>query len=767
VPMSKQTVSRVAIALSLISIPAAAQEAAAPAPSSGLEEIVVTAQKRSENLKEIPMAVSVLSGAALAESHIEGFEDITRAIPGVSFGAGGAPGLDNIEIRGVSSNSGSATVGVYLDEVSITEKNLFNGQVEPRLFDIDRVEVLRGPQGTLYGASSMGGTLRFISKKPVLDEFSGTFSSDLSGTTHGGLNYDEQAVVNLPVVTGIAALRLGVDNGQDSGYIDNLTASGKLAHEGTNLDRWTVFRASSLIQPADWLTVTPALFAQHEVVDDTSVYYPDLGLYRQDKEVREPIRDNIFIPSVTVAGDLGWADLTSISSYFWQQLNRTEDGTFYNSEYLGSLIDADPPNGIANQGFRIGNLPGPEYSRTTTAVTTEEIRLASKSMAESGEPYTWLAGLLYSDYQIHKSDDAYVLGLNKTFRQVYGIAPEDSGVFAGSTFPDDSVALSSQRLEERQFAIFGDATYAILPELKASAGIRYAYARSAFTDLNQGFFGTNPPLFNSNARFYAPTPRFSLSYDIDENTTVYSTIARGFRLGGSEGPIAVPLCSADLKSLGIDNAPETYGSDALWSYEAGVKGRLFDDKLSINADGYYINWSKIQQTIPLPTCGYTVTTNVGNAESYGVEMELAYRPVPALTLSFSGDVSHAVLTKVTANVGASVGDAVLNTPDWMATFRVQYNHPFNDQVTGVINADWDETGHSHGTFDNTDPDYIRPNYGIMNGSIGVDLDQFTVSIYAKNLLDEQKAIQHPSILFTSEAYTVRPQTVGINVKGRF
>src|ERR1700690_1687488 len=199
--MSKLTVSRVAIAISLISIPATAQQAAAPGPSTGLEETVVTAQKRSENLKEIPMAVSVLSGATLAESHIEGFEDITRAIPGVSFGAGGAPGLDNIEIRGVSSNSGSATVGVYLDEVSITEKNLFNGQVEPRLFDIDRVEVLRGPQGTLYGASSMGGTLRFISKQPVLDEFSGTFSSDLSGTTHGGLNYDEQAVVNLPVVT--------------------------------------------------------------------------------------------------------------------------------------------------------------------------------------------------------------------------------------------------------------------------------------------------------------------------------------------------------------------------------------------------------------------------------------------------------------------------------------------------------------------------------------------------------------------------------------
>jgi outer membrane receptor protein involved in Fe transport len=769
--MSRHPVRWIALAAALAASPAGAQDqatvGAAPAQESGLEEIVVTAQKRSENLQEVPASVSVLSASVLKESHIDGFEDITRATPGVSFGAGGAPGLDNIEIRGISSNSGSATVGIYLDEVSITVKNLYNGQVQPRLFDTDRVEVLRGPQGTLYGASSMGGTIRFISKVPVLDTYTLDLATDLSGTQHGSLNYEEQAVANVPIVDGVAALRLGVDTGQDSGYINNYTPAGQLAHSGTNLDRWTVLRASSLIKPSDDLTITPALYTEHEVVDDTSVYYPYLGLYNQDKLVREPIRDNLFIPSVTVTKDFGWADLTSISSYFWQQLNRTEDGTYYNSEYLGSLIDADPPNGIMNQGYNIGNLPGPEYSRTTTAVTTEEVRLASKSVAESGLPFTWLVGLLYSEYQIHKSDDAYVVGFNKTFQNIYGVAPENSDVFAGSTFPDDAVDFSSQRLEERQFAAFADATYYILPDLKASAGIRYAYARSAFTDLNTGYFGTEPALFSSNARFYAATPKFSVGYDVDENTALYATAAKGFRLGGSEGPIAVPLCSADLSSLGIGTAPATYGSDKLWSYEAGAKGRLLDNKVSFDVDGYYITWDKIQQTINLPTCGYTVTTNVGNAESYGFEVQLAYRPLPGLTLSFSGDVSHAVLTTVTANVGASAGEAVLNTPDYMATFRVQYDFPINDATTGFINADYDEIGHSHGAFVNTDPDYIRPNYGVLNTSLGFDLDQYTVSLYAKNLADQEKAIQHPSILFNPEAYTVRPRTVGVNVRARF
>jgi len=768
--MSRQAVSWIVAATVLVTVPARAADpdnASAPPQAGGLEEIIVTSQKRTENLKEVPAAVSVINSEILKESHIEGLEDITRAIPGVSFAAGGAPGLDNIEIRGVSSTSGSATVGVYLDEVSITIKNLYNGQVEPKLFDIDRVEVLRGPQGTLYGASSMGGTIRFISKKPNLDDFSVDVASDLSGTKHGDVNFDEQAVMNLPIATGVAALRMGFDVGEDSGYINNYTTSGQLANSGTNSDRWTVFRASGLVQPADDWTITPALFAEHEVIDDTSVYYPQLGLYNQDKVVREPIRNNLFIPSLTVVKDFGWADLTSITSYFWQQLNRTEDGTYYNSVYLGQLIDSDPPNGIMNQGYNIGNLPGPEYTRTSTAVSTEEVRLSSKTTAESGLPFTWLVGLLYSDYQIHKSDDAYVQGLDSTFQKIYGMPPQDSNVFAGSNFPADSVDFSSQRLEERQYAAFGDFTYYILPELKASAGIRYAYARSGFTDVNAGFFGTTPPVFDSNARFYAATPRFSVTYDFDETTTFYATAAKGFRLGGSEGPIAVPLCSADLKSFGITTAPETYGSDKLWSYEGGVKARFLDNRLSVNADAYYINWDKIQQTVPLPTCGYSVTTNVGNAESYGFEFEVAYRPIPSLTLSLSGDTSHAVLTSVAAPVGASVGDSILNTPDWMATGRVEYDEPITDQITGFVNTDYDVVGHSHGTFTDTNPDYIRPVYGVLNASIGATINDYTMSLYAKNLLDETRAIQHPAILYNPEAFTVRPLTFGVNVRAKF
>ena len=200
------------------------------ATSTQLQEITVTAQKRTEDIKDIPFSVSAISGAELLEHHVADYDDLTRALPGISFEAGPGPGLDTIEIRGVSSQSGSATVGIYVDEVSVTVSNSqYDGAVQPKVFDLDRVEVLRGPQGTLYGASSMGGTIRFITKQPDLDAFSANASTDLSETHHGGFNNDEYGILNIPVIDGVFALRVGVDLANESGYIDHYISQGLLA----------------------------------------------------------------------------------------------------------------------------------------------------------------------------------------------------------------------------------------------------------------------------------------------------------------------------------------------------------------------------------------------------------------------------------------------------------------------------------------------------------------------------------------------------------
>jgi len=260
--------------------------------SGQLQEIIVTAQKRAEDIKDIPFSVSAISGAALAEHHIEDYDDITRTVPGISFQAGPGPGLDNIEIRGVSSTSGSATVGIYIDEVSVTVSNSqYDGAVQPKLFDLDRIEVLRGPQGTLYGASSMGGTIRFITKQPDLHSFSASVSTDLSETHHGGFNNDEYAILNIPVIDGVFALRIGVDLANESGYIDHYIPTPTGARlKPSNLVCWelefgeinlsggsAIFRERGL-KRADYLLKRPLMRLKGREICERSLSCINFGL---------------------------------------------------------------------------------------------------------------------------------------------------------------------------------------------------------------------------------------------------------------------------------------------------------------------------------------------------------------------------------------------------------------------------------------------------------------------------------------------------------
>jgi outer membrane receptor protein involved in Fe transport len=757
-----------AMAVTAAMLAAAASRAgpdAAAADSTALGEIIVTAQRRAEDAKEVPMSLSVIGGAALENSHIEGFEDISRAVPGLSFQAGGGPGLDTIEMRAVSSNSGSATVGIYLDDVPITVTNLYNGAIEPRLFDLDRVEVLRGPQGTLYGASSMGGAIRFISNQPDLTTFGGSADALGSGTHHGGANYDAQGTVNVPLVAGVAAVRIGIDVGEDSGYIDNYTLSNQRARRGTNDDKWTVLRLSGKIAADDSLTIIPAFFGEWEKTGDTSVFYPTVGLYEQQKEVQEPSTDNLRIGSLTITGQWDFGQFTSISSYVQQQFNRTEDGTFYNSAYLGYLIDQTPPGGIMNQGYQIGALPGPVYTWVKTSIATQEFRLASTPASDSG--LSWIGGLFFTDYKVHRQFNAYITDFTQTFERIYGIPPQDAGVFAGATFPNDSVATDDTTEDEKQYAAFADVSYRFNPSLKATAGVRYSHAPTSFNDYQGGYFSIGVPSVSTRATFNATTPKFSLTYDATPETTVYASASEGYRIGGSEIYVSPSLCAADLAGLGLATAPQNFNSDSLWSYEAGLKGRFLDDTLSINLDGYFVQWNNIQQTVTLPTCGFTITTNVGNAQAYGPELEIDYKPVRDLTLGLSTEYTHDALTKVTSSVGASVGDRILNVPEWMAALRADYSHPLADDVKGFVRADFDWTGPSNGAFAPSNPDYSRPVYSVLNASAGVNLRGYEISVFAKNLLDDHKIIQHPALLSEPEAYTVRPLTVGLNVKTRF
>ncbi len=738
---------------------------AAPSKSRQLEEIVVTSQKRRENVRSVPGSITVLSAAALQGRQIQTIEDVSRVSPGVSFQAGGGPGLDIIEVRGISSSSGSATVGIYLDEVPITLPNFYNGAIEPQFFDLSRVEVLRGPQGTLFGASSMGGTLRFISNVPDLEKFSGYSETIFSGTRHGSAYGEEQVVVNIPLIPDKLAVRLGADFVHNSGWINNYSSSGQLQNSGTNADSTAVFRASALYKPDDDWTITPSVFYQNQTVDDTSVYYPLIGLYKQDKEVFEPSRIRLIVGSLDVAKDLGFATLNSISGYFQQKFTRTSDGTYYNSEYLGELIDADPPFGIAGQGYKIGALPGPEYSVTTTGEFSQEVRLTSKTPQQSGLPFSWIGGLFLSSQTIQQPNDAYVNGLRKTFQQIYGIPIQDSAVFSGYTFPADSVDIATLHNQDRQYAVFGQASYLPLPHLTLTAGVRYTIAKEGATQYNTGYFAGSTPSqgYTALGDFYALTPKFSVSYDVSPQATLYATASKGFRVGGAAEYVPTNQCASDLASIGLASAPRTFGSDSLWNYEAGAKGRFFNGRLSFSTDAFLIDWRSIQQTLNLPTCGYVVTTNVGNAQSYGTETEARGQITDDLALRIAIGTVHATLTSVSTSIGPRVGEAILNSPDWSMTIGGEYRHQVSDRLDVFASVDNNWIGESHGSYTTTDPDYLRKEYNVVNATAGLDYGPYEFSLFAKNLLDNTQIIQRPSILFVEEGYTLRPLTVG----GRF
>lgn len=762
--------------------------------STRVDEVIVTAERRSEDVKKVPAGISVLGGVALQERQITNLEDISRAVPGVSFGSGGGPGLDNIEMRGVSSTSGSATVGIYLDDVSLTSKNLKNGAVgaiEPKLFDMDRVEMLRGPQGTLYGASSEGGAIRFISNQPDLNNFSLTLGSEGSVTSHGGANFEDQFVVNQPLLGGRGAIRFGIDAGELSGWIDNLgccgthipgasvtnAPAGQVVNKNVNDERWLVAKLSGKFEIDDTLSVTPSIFAEWDNTSDTSVYYPTVGLYQQEKEVPEPIDNRFIVGSLNINKDFGFAQLSSITSYFQQDLYRNNDGTYDNSEYFsGEVIAPYYPNNPDT--YQIGQLPSPTPTWTRTSSVSQEIRLASNTSTGGQDKFSWVAGMYFSDFNIQNNLNAYVQNFVPTFTRIYGVSPANSLVpdFRGQSFslpgqPNGSIIYTTAHTHEEQYAAFGDVTYSLKPNLKLTAGVRYSYAPGSYVQNQIGFFAQGvPPVVSETTNFTSVTPKFSVLYEANDDVSLYATVGQGNRLGGGNAFIPPTACDRDLRSLGYTSAPTSYKSDSLWSYEGGLKGKFLDKKLSVNADVYYLEWTDLQQKISLPVCGSSLIANVGNAVSYGPELELTYRPISGLTFGLTYSYSHAAISQIRTkdfSLGIAVGDSVLFVPEWMASFRAQYNRDLTSDISGFVRADYNFTGPSHGSFKHTAPGYSQPEYSVMNASIGASHGRYEVSIFAKNLLNNSQKIQVPVLQALAEAYTLRPLTAGARLKAKF
>ena len=796
------------------------------ASKTKVEEIVVTSQKRSENVRKVPLSVTVLNGAQIRAAHIQNFADLTRSVPNLSFSSQAGEGLSNLELRGVSSSAGTATVALYLDDVSLTTRNLpTEGASEPRFLDISRLEVLRGPQSTLYGASALGGTLRYISNAPKMDVFEGNVFSELSGTYHGGVNYDEQGVLNIPLVEHKLVLRLAGENGTDSGYISNVNPiNGALIKSGINSTTFDVVRGTLVWTPTDWLTITPSVFFQNFIQHDSDAQYLTLPHDQTPKRVPEPGHDKLIVPSFTLNADLGFANLIAVTGNYERQFHRTLDSTIYDnlSAYLCNPANDIPssdgspatpfcgfdqnnnpienaPNGLYNA---LNQRPSQTFFNNTVRQWSEEIRLVSKPYVpeQGGLPFTWIAGLYYSDEHTTSTDTEFVRGASSIF-QVFGTSPSDPTVLGGG-FPGavvrDQVFQSITSYDTAQYAVFGEGTYYPLPNLRLTAGARYQFSRDGESTFQQYFYDYgNPGLTTSVGHFYTFLPKFAISYDITPTNTIYANASKGFRLGSENRRIPFKPGDAqssgtpsyDLAQLGITTDPPTnFGPDKLWNFEIGDKGRALGGRITFSADVFYIKWNDIQTEIPLTTSGDEFQTNAGAAQNYGAEFEIRSRVTEDLTLGLSGSVLNATLDKGVVIAGKLVagtfaGEKVPGVPDFNLSFDARENFRITDRIGGFVAIAPSWVGASHGVVVDTNPDYKRPSYISLDASAGLEFGRWEFTLFGRNLTNNNKVIQRPNIAGSAspaylfdylgtqtrnlQGFTLRPLTVGMNAALKF
>ena len=775
----------------LITVTGNAQEAppavqTRQASSDQIQTVVVTASKRKEDASKVAMSISVMSGEDMTAQHIGDYADMTRSIPNISFSGGGSggdagdgPGLSNIEMRGVSSTAGSATVGIYQDDVSMTVANLYSmGSAEPVFFDLDRVEVLRGPQGTLYGASSMGGTIKFITNQPNLKQQETSFYTEASSFKNGQGSYSANAVFNQPIIPGELAVRFGVEGGHQGGYINLVNDTGAVTNYGINWQDNSVMRFALKWAPTKDLSITPSVFYQKMKTGDTDVSYSQvliggapagIGLpnYETNKLTREPGTDKLLVPSLTVNYSTDFGELVSVSSFFQRKFARQQDGSFVDSVSLGGYI-------MGNQGLAdaLTTLPAAVTLNNEVRQFSQEVRMASKAYDPSVSAWTWLAGAYAANLNTDVLENDYVHGVNATFAQ-FGASPSDPNVLYGALpqgFPNDDSYYGQYHYHDTQQAVFGEANYYFSPTLHATVGMRYMRATENFEN-NQGLFYQGGSTF-SDTTFNGSksTPKFSLTWEIDPTNTLYASAAEGFRIGGTNYPVPVGLCNLPGPT------PTSYNSDSLWSYELGNKSRFLNNRLSFNASVFYVKWKNMQQSIILP-CAFDYDVNVGDATTYGAEFELKAKPVSSVLIDLSGGMTHATLDNSDgANagvVGAVQGATIPGVPKFNMALTAQYSFSISDEILGFVRGASHWTGTSHGGFQNLpngelNPDFQRPSYNSVDASTGVSRDNWEVSLFVKNLLNNNMVIQRPIVQSElGEVYRIAPRVIGVSLAAKF
>ncbi|MET0272313.1 MAG: TonB-dependent receptor [Phenylobacterium sp.] len=707
---------------------------AADAPQSGastVQEIIVTANKREENLRDVPQSVTAISGESLERMRAATFEDYVGRVPGMAL-VGSQPGSSRLAIRGINAGGVSATIGTYVDETpygSVT--GLANGAVlAPDLdtFDMQRVEILRGPQGTLYGASSLGGVLKFVTNAPDPSRLAARVEVGGESTKSGSTSGSVKGVFNAPLGDK-AAVRVSGYYSDQSGFIDDPTRDAKNVNEA----KYSGVRASLLFQPTDNFTLRASAVGQEisskgsseEDVDQITLE-PVYGERAQSRLFAQPSDVSYRIYNLTADYDLGFANLVSATSYATLQLDRNEDGT----ALLGDLLSS-----IFGQPLGVGLLVDLHQKKFT-----QEVRLASPA-----QQFEWLVGGFYTHEE------------NRLLQNLSGLNVQNPPQVATGFQDLQTVSLPSDYSE---YAAFANVDYHFTDRFDVSVGGRYSHNKQSALQTNGGLLSGPGSSFGGTSSEDVFTFAVAPKYKLSENATVYARAAKGYRPGG---PNAVsPLAPAAV--------PRTFASDTIINYEAGLKADLLDRTMAVELTAFFIKWSDIQLLANVDNFG--VNTNGGRAESKGVEGSVTYVPTQGLTLSANGAYTQANLTEDTPDLlGGKDGQRLPYSPLFAGSLNADYTRPVLDDASLVLGASLRFTGRRRSDFD---PDFGQtsvPSLTTFDVRAGLDWGNYRVQAYVKNLFDEGGYLSlgggAASPTGVLQGGLIRPRTIGLSLSASY
>lgn len=724
--------------------------AATDASDTTLEPVTVTAERRSESIQEVPLSVTAISGDTLQKFDAVDFTDYAHSIPNLSFGTGSDFGVTNgrtITIRGITGGryrNGGATTSFYIDDTPLPTA------LDPRVLDLERVEVLRGPQGTLFGSSAMGGTVRLITKTAEAQSINGFVDVQGFDIDDGGAGYDISGTVNLPLVTDQLGLKFSAYNSYKPGWFTRAygivttpgytipapAAVGEDKHIASDTQAGGMLTLAFTPTALPGLSVTPMVIYQSDRGNGFPLadYSPDNLVQERPLNVEESYLDEWVFSSLTAKYKMDFGSVIASSAWFHRETHDDEDNTEVSATFWGPTY----ATGLLPAAY----LASPAPSFLNSDSVTQEIRFESSFDA----PLQVIAGLYYDHGKSHTGQDI------------------TTPVLVGQPLYTYYPYIQDVPLSNNEVAEFGDLTYTV-EGFELSAGVRGSTLE--YTKHNYWYGWINGGLEDVwvSHREHSVTPRYTAKYQINPEAMVYASAAKGFRSGGAN---SVPdQCGAGAGQ---------FKSDSLWSYEVGTKDTLFDNHMNVRVAAYRIDWNNIQQSILL-SCTYSVTENAGSATSTGAELEADIAPLPGLNMNLALGYDNAKITSVPAGAtGFVAGQSLNGVPKVTASLLTDYSVP-TSFGKAFIRPQYSFTGRSvsYSVIPVQDGGRPRASYSMVDLHVGGDSGPWEASLFAKNLFDvranlgdeQSEVIELQSPMVRPRYLISQPRTIGIEIKYRF